>query len=116
MLFRSPNQGSVADDCCMITFCSSCSWCQMARELKARRVPTQVNVKPTAPPSMVQVTLPTAPPMVQVTLHPAPPSMAQVTLHPSPPIYTLQATPMAGLYPPLYLLLPHPPFPIAPTA
>ncbi|XP_046904955.1 cornifelin homolog B-like [Hypomesus transpacificus] len=34
-------QGSIADDCCMIFWCSSCSWCQMARELKARRTAVQ---------------------------------------------------------------------------
>ncbi|XP_062305730.1 cornifelin homolog isoform X2 [Osmerus eperlanus] len=71
-------QGSIADDCCMVTCCSSCSWCQMARELKARRSPTHINITPTAPPGIVQV-----------------------TLHPSQPTYTLQATPMAGLYPPM---------------
>ncbi|CAL8326599.1 unnamed protein product [Lota lota] len=30
-------QGSICDDCCVVTFCSSCSYCQMARELKKRR-------------------------------------------------------------------------------
>ncbi|XP_067118024.1 plac8 onzin related protein 6 [Osmerus mordax] len=44
-------QGSVANDCCMVTCCSSCSWCQMARELKARANTTiQINMNPSQPP------------------------------------------------------------------
>ncbi|KAJ3585154.1 hypothetical protein NHX12_013876 [Muraenolepis orangiensis] len=30
-------QGSICDDCCVVTFFSSCAFCQMSRELKKRR-------------------------------------------------------------------------------
>ncbi|RXN21511.1 cornifelin-like protein [Labeo rohita] len=30
-------KGSIQNDCCMATCCPACVWCQMARELKARR-------------------------------------------------------------------------------
>ncbi|XP_056156321.1 cornifelin homolog [Lampris incognitus] len=49
-------QGSMCDDCCTVTFCSTCAWCQMSREIKTRRrqlsniaatsVITEVNVNP----------------------------------------------------------------------
>ncbi|XP_041444945.1 placenta-specific gene 8 protein-like [Xenopus laevis] len=31
--------GSICDDCCMLCWCYSCSWCQMAREIKKRKQP-----------------------------------------------------------------------------
>ncbi|XP_059932553.1 cornifelin homolog [Gadus macrocephalus] len=30
-------KGSICDDCCIVTFCGLCSYCQLARELKERR-------------------------------------------------------------------------------
>ncbi|XP_030195042.1 cornifelin homolog [Gadus morhua] len=30
-------KGSICDDCCIVTFCGICSYCQLARELKERR-------------------------------------------------------------------------------
>ncbi|XP_077083740.1 cornifelin homolog A-like [Siphateles boraxobius] len=30
-------RGSIQDDCCAVTCCPVCVWCQMARELKTRR-------------------------------------------------------------------------------
>ncbi|CAL8376626.1 unnamed protein product [Boreogadus saida] len=30
-------RGSIGDDCCIVTFCGICSYCQLARELKERR-------------------------------------------------------------------------------
>ncbi|XP_068128078.1 cornifelin homolog [Hyperolius riggenbachi] len=30
--------GSIFNDCCMMCWCLSCSWCQMAREIKQRKV------------------------------------------------------------------------------
>ncbi|XP_056608172.1 plac8 onzin related protein 6 isoform X2 [Triplophysa dalaica] len=30
-------KGSIPDDCCMVTCCTLCVWCQMAREMKTRR-------------------------------------------------------------------------------
>lgn len=30
-------KGSIQNDCCVVTCCPVCVWCQMARELKARR-------------------------------------------------------------------------------
>ncbi|XP_052418314.1 cornifelin homolog [Carassius gibelio] len=35
-------KGSIQDDCCTVFCCSLCVWCQMARELKARRNPMVV--------------------------------------------------------------------------
>uniref|UniRef100_A0A3P8Z4E7 Uncharacterized protein n=1 Tax=Esox lucius TaxID=8010 RepID=A0A3P8Z4E7_ESOLU len=32
-------QGSMCSDCAVVTFCTLCSWCQMAREMKVRRRP-----------------------------------------------------------------------------
>ncbi|KAM9500618.1 plac8 onzin related protein 6 isoform 1-T3 [Clarias gariepinus] len=38
-------KGTMCDDCCVVTCCGICSWCQIARELKFRRQP-QVFVNP----------------------------------------------------------------------
>ncbi|CAB1351593.1 unnamed protein product, partial [Coregonus sp. 'balchen'] len=35
--------GSMCDDCLVVTFCRLCAWCQMARELKTRRIFTKSN-------------------------------------------------------------------------
>ncbi|XP_073479372.1 cornifelin homolog [Aquarana catesbeiana] len=35
--YRIP--GSICDDCCMLYWCFTCSWCQMAREIKKRKNP-----------------------------------------------------------------------------
>ncbi|XP_028654287.1 cornifelin homolog [Erpetoichthys calabaricus] len=41
-------QGTICDDCCTVFCCYSCSWCQMARELKKRKQPlTIVNAQTT---------------------------------------------------------------------
>ncbi|KAL0970244.1 hypothetical protein UPYG_G00239290 [Umbra pygmaea] len=56
--------GSICSDCAVVTFCTQCAWCQMARELKHRRNPVifanvpssiQVNLNPP------QLPYPTAP-------------------------------------------------------
>uniref|UniRef100_A0AAY5KPP3 Plac8 onzin related protein 6 n=1 Tax=Esox lucius TaxID=8010 RepID=A0AAY5KPP3_ESOLU len=65
-------QGSICSDCAVVTFCTQCSWCQMAREMKVRRRP---HVFANAPSS------------VQIHMHAAQP-MAYTT------------TPPTGLYPP----------------
>ncbi|XP_073428925.1 cornifelin homolog A-like [Dendrobates tinctorius] len=31
--------GSICNDCCTVCWCLSCSWCQMAREIKKRKQP-----------------------------------------------------------------------------
>ncbi|XP_076145709.1 cornifelin homolog [Alosa pseudoharengus] len=50
---RNRIQGSVCDDCCMVTCCMWCVWCQMAREVRKRRQPlpnnAQITVCATAP-------------------------------------------------------------------
>ncbi|XP_028652060.1 cornifelin homolog [Erpetoichthys calabaricus] len=41
-------QGTICDDCCTVCCCFSCSWCQMARELKKQKQPlTIVNAQTT---------------------------------------------------------------------
>ncbi|KAM9312398.1 cornifelin homolog [Gastrophryne carolinensis] len=32
-------QGTICDDCCLVCCCLSCTWCQMAREIKKRKQP-----------------------------------------------------------------------------
>ncbi|XP_056408197.1 cornifelin homolog B-like isoform X1 [Hyla sarda] len=32
-------KGAICDDCCMLYCCFSCSWCQMAREIKKKKQP-----------------------------------------------------------------------------
>ncbi|XP_056409522.1 cornifelin homolog B-like isoform X2 [Hyla sarda] len=32
-------RGAICDDCCMLYCCFSCSWCQMAREIKKNKQP-----------------------------------------------------------------------------
>ncbi|XP_068128084.1 PLAC8-like protein 1 isoform X2 [Hyperolius riggenbachi] len=40
--------GSIFNDCCMTCWCLSCSWCQMAREIKKRKVqPTIITAQTT---------------------------------------------------------------------
>ncbi|XP_075999856.1 plac8 onzin related protein 6 [Genypterus blacodes] len=69
-------QGSIFDDCCIVTFCGSCAWCQMARELKRRK---------------------------GLLLHNTTTTM-EVTMNPMPHAPTYIANPMqpipAGIYPP----------------
>ncbi|XP_036403931.1 cornifelin homolog A-like [Megalops cyprinoides] len=41
-------QGDMCSDCIYATFCNSCSWCQVAREIKRRTQPlTIINAQPT---------------------------------------------------------------------
>ncbi|XP_071755227.1 cornifelin homolog A-like [Centroberyx gerrardi] len=64
-------QGSMFDDCCIVTFCSACAWCQMAREVKIRKRPLLLNT--THSNAAVEVTvnpLPHAPTYVPQPLHP----------------------------------------------
>nr|DBA29628.1 TPA: hypothetical protein GDO54_005697 [Pyxicephalus adspersus] len=35
-------RGSICDDCCTLYWCLSCTWCQMAREIKRRKQPIRV--------------------------------------------------------------------------
>ncbi|KAI4896816.1 hypothetical protein NFI96_029274 [Prochilodus magdalenae] len=49
-------QGGLGSDCLYASFCNTCSWCQISREIKRRRTTfTLVNAQPTviAPPPMV---------------------------------------------------------------
>ncbi|KAJ8008375.1 hypothetical protein DPEC_G00104170 [Dallia pectoralis] len=41
-------QGSICSDCAVVTFCTQCSWCQMAREIKLRRRPFVFASAPTS--------------------------------------------------------------------
>ncbi|XP_075061084.1 cornifelin homolog [Mixophyes fleayi] len=34
--------GSICNDCCVTCWCLSCSWCQMAREIKKRKQPVSI--------------------------------------------------------------------------
>ncbi|OCT59620.1 placenta-specific gene 8 protein [Xenopus laevis] len=36
---RNGIQGSICNDCCTLCCCYTCTWCQMAREIKHRRNP-----------------------------------------------------------------------------
>ncbi|KAG8431254.1 hypothetical protein GDO86_019178 [Hymenochirus boettgeri] len=45
--YRIP--GSICDDCCMLYWCYSCSWCQMAREIKKRKQPMTFITAQTTP-------------------------------------------------------------------
>ncbi|KAF7659287.1 hypothetical protein LDENG_00000420 [Lucifuga dentata] len=45
-------QGSMFDDCCIVTFCGACAWCQMAREIKLRKGPLLLNSNVTMEVSM----------------------------------------------------------------
>ncbi|XP_030635123.1 cornifelin homolog A-like [Chanos chanos] len=86
-------QGSICDDCCMITFCGPCTWCQMAREVKKNRQsvmiinpPVNPSYQPIPPPAPLQYP-PTAPvPHVyEVTLPPSGSTLAMIHLqHQSP--------------------------------
>ncbi|XP_034033772.1 cornifelin homolog B-like [Thalassophryne amazonica] len=41
-------QGTMCRDCVYTTFCGPCTWCQMAREMKRRRIPViLINAKNT---------------------------------------------------------------------
>ncbi|XP_069071717.1 cornifelin homolog A-like [Pleurodeles waltl] len=35
-------EGSICCDCCILYWCYSCSWCQMAREIKKRKQPFNI--------------------------------------------------------------------------
>ncbi|XP_041034899.1 plac8 onzin related protein 6 [Carcharodon carcharias] len=51
--FRERNgiPGSIFNDCCIMYWCNSCGWCQIAREMKARRnAVTVVNASTTVLP------------------------------------------------------------------
>ncbi len=37
LMFLSFMKGSIQNDCCVVACCTVCVWCQMARELRARR-------------------------------------------------------------------------------
>lgn len=68
--FFLPSQGSLCDDCCMVTCCTWCVWCQMAREVRKNRRPllssTQITVCATVPP---QATAQYSQPPVVVPVH-----------------------------------------------
>ncbi|CAL8234911.1 unnamed protein product [Boreogadus saida] len=62
-------RGSIADDCCIVTFCFICSYCQLARELKERRCrhtqvisSTTVQVTPNPPAYVAQFPVQYGPP------------------------------------------------------
>ncbi|XP_020327084.1 plac8 onzin related protein 6 [Oncorhynchus kisutch] len=68
-------QGSICDDCLLVTCCTPCAWCQMARELKLRQR------------SLLLVNVPSP---VQINMHP-PQAFSNPSMH-------LQPMPV-GLYP-----------------
>ncbi|KAL2079045.1 hypothetical protein ACEWY4_024789 [Coilia grayii] len=91
---RNRIQGSVFDDCCMVTWCTLCVWCQMAREIRNRRRTiinnTQINIYPMPPHYPPPMVVPTQnqypPPMVVPTQPQGPPSMVvptHVSVYPS---------------------------------
>ncbi|XP_039605844.1 cornifelin homolog [Polypterus senegalus] len=43
-------QGSICGDCCVVVCCNSCSWCQMARELKHQKRPLIITAQSVPPP------------------------------------------------------------------
>nr|XP_033781462.1 cornifelin-like [Geotrypetes seraphini] len=47
--------GSIFSDCCTVCCCYSCTWCQMAREIKRRRSSTVITTQTTTVPLMSQV-------------------------------------------------------------
>lgn len=90
-------KGTMCDDCCVVTCCGLCAWCQMARELKFRRQP-QVFVNP---PVNVTYQMPT---VVSQSYQPPPMNPAYQPLQPSnPPMYaqpSKSSDPQGGeLYP-----------------
>ncbi|XP_036379661.1 cell number regulator 5-like [Megalops cyprinoides] len=84
--------GSIAGDCVQATFCSVCSWCQIARELDLRGKPLKViNFQPA--PVMMQPTAMTAPP----TFMPPPPGGMT-----TPPTF-MAPPPTVTAYPPNFV-------------
>ncbi|XP_029616095.1 cornifelin homolog A-like [Salmo trutta] len=73
-------RGTMCNDCLLVTCCTPCAWCQMARELKLRQRPLLlVNV-----PSPVQINMyPPQAPHPSMSLQPMP-----VGLYPSAPQYS----------------------------
>ncbi|XP_030043358.1 cornifelin homolog [Microcaecilia unicolor] len=47
--------GSICADCCALCFCYTCSWCQMAREIKRKKNFAVVTSQTTTVPLMSQV-------------------------------------------------------------
>ncbi|XP_036404952.1 cornifelin homolog [Megalops cyprinoides] len=45
-------QGTMCDDCCVVTCCTCCAWCQMAREIKRRRRPLVLAPSAPLPPGL----------------------------------------------------------------
>uniref|UniRef100_A0A8C4SGS2 Plac8 onzin related protein 2 n=1 Tax=Erpetoichthys calabaricus TaxID=27687 RepID=A0A8C4SGS2_ERPCA len=53
-------QGSICGDCCVVVCCNTCSWCQMARELKHQKKPLVITAQ-SVPPMMAPGLYPSVP-------------------------------------------------------
>ncbi|MBN3310651.1 CNFNA protein, partial [Amia calva] len=42
-------KGTICGDCCVVTCCNSCAWCQMARELKHHKQPLIISAPQAMP-------------------------------------------------------------------
>ncbi|XP_026791731.1 cornifelin [Pangasianodon hypophthalmus] len=96
-------QGTMCDDCCVVTCCGVCSWCQMARELKFRRQP-QVFVNPPVNVTYQAPASTSYQPVGNPSYQPPPINPAYQSLQPqNPPVYAQphkSPDPQgAGLYP-----------------
>ncbi|XP_006627401.2 cornifelin homolog A-like [Lepisosteus oculatus] len=55
-------KGSICSDCCTVTCCNACAWCQMAREMKRHKQPLILTAPTTMPAVQPMGNYPSAPP------------------------------------------------------